>query len=156
MEYIDDALPTLSNIEEMAKAYRDSLKQKGFIFINLEEEGKNILIDEVFILLFKLRSSYRYMKGFLGSQNMLSLTEKHIDTLRNAFSVENNRGYIITCNPTKCFLNTVALERELITKLLLLSQKCEYGEELLSLIIERNKEITNNLLIENAMYCQKT
>ena len=156
MEYVDDALPTLSNIEEMARAYSLSLREKGFVFINLEEEGKNLLIDEAFLLLFKLRSSYRYMKNFLGSTNMLSLTEKHIDLMRTLFSVETNRGYIISCNQTKCFLNSVALERELITKLLLLSQKCNWGEELISIIIERNKEISKNLLIENAMYTNKT
>ena len=155
MDYMDESLPSLSNIEEMAKAYKSSLKEKGFIFFNLEEEGKNVLIDEVFTLLFKLRSSYRYMKNFLGSNIMLSLTEKHIETLRTAFSIDSNKGYILTCNPTKCFLNTIALERDLLTKLLFLSQKCDLGEEILSLIIERNKEISDNLQIENAMYSQK-
>ena len=40
MQYNDEALPTLSSIEEMAKTYSSSLKQKGFVFVNLEEEGK--------------------------------------------------------------------------------------------------------------------
>ena len=82
MEYNDEAMPSIENIEAMAKAYNASLKEKGFVFINLEEEGKNLLISEVFDILFKLRASYRYLKRFLGSDKLLSLTEHNIDYLR--------------------------------------------------------------------------
>ncbi len=155
MEYNDEAIVPFDKIEEMAKAYSSSLKEKGFVFINLEEEGKNILISEVMDLLFRLRASYRYNRNFLGAQRMLSITEKHIDNLRSIFLVEENRGYIISSNPTKCFLNAVALECELYTKTLLLSQKCEMGEELVSMIIERNRLLSNNLKIENIMQSRK-
>ena len=103
MEYNDEALISTDSIEEMARAYNLSLKEKGFIFINLEEEGKTILIDEIFEILFKLRASYRFLRNFLDSQKMLELTENQINELRSLFNVENNRGYVIKANQTKCF-----------------------------------------------------
>ena len=155
MEYNDEELPTLENFAQMAKAYNFSLKQKGFVFINLEAEGKTLLINEVFDILFKLRSSYRHLGSFLDSTIMLSLTEKHIDLLRDFFDVEENRGFFVTTNQTKCFLNTISLENTLSIKLLLLSQKCDFNEEILSMIIERAKSISQNLAIENALGSKK-
>lgn len=149
MGYDDEAIASVDTIEEMAKAYGKSLKQKGFVFINLEEHGKNLLVDEVFDLLFKLRASYRYLGTFLDSNKMLSITETHIASLRELFNIEENKGFFVANNRTKCFLNTVSLENALAIKLLLLSQKCEYGEKILSLIIERAKTISQNLSIEN-------
>lgn len=151
MEYNDEELPTLDSIAEMAKAYSFSLREKVFVFINLEAEGKNLLINEVFDILFKLRSSYRHLGSFLESSVMLSITEKHIDKLREFFDVEENRGFFVTTNQTKCFLNSISLENTLSIKLLLLSQKCDYNEEILSMIIERARAISQNLAIENAL-----
>ena len=151
MDYCDEALPTLDIIEEMAKAYSFSLKEKGFIFVNLDVEGRNLLISEVFDLLFKLRSSYRFLGSFLESSTMLSLTEKHIAKLRDLFDVEENVGYFVTTNQTKCFLNCLSLESALSIKLLLLSQKCDFNDEILSIIFERAKAINKNLAIENAL-----
>ena len=124
---------------------------RGFVFVNLEEEGKNLLVSEVFDILFKLRASYRYLKNFLGSSKMLTLTDENIDYLRSLFDVEDNRGYYISTNQTKCFLNAIALENLLNIKLLLLSQKCEHGEKLVLLIVERAKKLSQNLVIENAI-----
>ena len=151
MEYDDGAMPTLEKYEEMAKAYNISLKEKGFVFINLEEEGKNLLVDEIFDIMFKLRTSYRGMRNFMGSNAMLDLTEKHISSLRNLFGNEKNKGYFIRTNKTKCFLNSLALESMLSLKLLLLSQKCEFGSEIFSIIIDRTKHIYENLTIESAL-----
>ena len=151
MEYDDEAMPNISQFEEMAKAYNLSLKSKGFVFINLEEEGRNILLDEIFDILFKLRSSYRGMGTFMSSNTMLKLTEKHLEKLREFFDMEKNRGYFVITNKTKCFLNSIALENALSLKLLLLSQKSQYGEEILSMIFEREKYISQNLSIENAL-----
>ena len=156
MEYNDEATPSLSHIEDMAKAYNVALKNKGFVFINLEEEGKQLLLEEVLTLLFKLRSSYRTMGNFMNSNEMLALTEHHIDKLRFLFNAELNRGYFVTTHKTKCFLNSIALENMLLLKLLLFSQKCEFGNEILSIIIERTKHISENLVIENAISSKKT
>jgi len=155
MDYNDEKLPTITIIEEMAKAYNFSLKERGFVFVNLEEEGKSLLIEEILTLLFKLRASYRAMGGFLDSTSMLTLTEKHIDKLRYLFNNEQNKGYLVTTNKTKCFLNSIALENMLLMKLLLLSQKCDYGNEIISIMIERTKFISENLVVES-IFSSKT
>ena len=155
MQYNDEALPTLSSIEEMARAYSFSLKQKGFVFINLEAEGKKLLVHEIFEILFKLRASYRALGSFMGANGLLSLTEEHIAKLRNIFDIEENKGYLITTNKTKCFLNTLSLETSLSIKLLLLSQKCDENEEIIAILIERAKHISKNLEIENSLICKK-
>ena len=49
--YNDEILP--ENFEEIAKAYSNSLKKKGFVFVKLEEEEFNLLLDEINILFLK-------------------------------------------------------------------------------------------------------
>ncbi len=149
MKYNDEALVSIDYIEEMAKAYNLSLKEKGFVFLNLEEEGKSLLLDEIFDILFKLRASYRFLRNFLGVNTMLELTELQIEKLRTIFDVENNRGYVVKTNQTKCFLNVISLENQLILKMLLLSQKCQECEEIVSFIVIRTKTLSKNLEIEN-------
>ena len=151
MQYDDEAMPFANQIEEMAKAYILSLKDNGFVFINLEEEGKNLLLDEIFDILFRLRASYRSMGRFMSSNEMLDMTENHITKLRQLFEAQNNKGFFATTNKTKCFLNSIALENNLNIKLLLLSQKCQFGKDLMEIIIEREKNIYENLAIENVI-----
>ena len=149
MQYDDEALPTLTNFEEMARAYNLSLKEKGFVFVNLEQEGKNLLVADVFDLFFRLRASYRYLGSFMSSKKLLEQTEADISQLRSIFDFGENKGYYITTNVTKCFLNALSLENKLSLKLLLLSQKCEVNDIILSIIIQREKMLSQILEIEN-------
>lgn len=137
MEYNDELIPTPENYEKMAKAYSNALKEKGFVFIRLSNEDFCFLIDEIFDILFKLRSSYRYLKGFMGSDKFLELNEEQIEELRDIFSYSKNRAFQIRTNKTKCFLNTVSLETRLILKLNELAQKSEYFEKLSSIASKR-------------------
>ena len=49
--YDDELLP--ENFEQIAKAYSKTLKNKGFVFVRLEEEEFNLLLCEVFVLIAK-------------------------------------------------------------------------------------------------------
>lgn len=148
MEYNDEAIANLEAFEEMAKAYHLSLKDQGFVFLNLEEEGKSLLIEEVFDILTKLKVSYKNLGCFFDSQNMLSLTNDDLENISKMFSVKPSCNfYVSNLNKTKCFINSISLENELILKLLFLSQKCEYGKEILQIIIKRTKYISKNLNI---------
>lgn len=155
MVYNDEQVADLSQIEDMAKAYNSAMKEKGFVFVNLDELGKNLLAKEVLEILFKLRASYRAMKGFLSSNIMYDQTCEHIEKIRTLFLIEDNKGFVITCNTTKCFLNAISLEQQLCTKLLLLAQKCTDGEMLISLLFERNEKLAHILKIENCMFTSK-
>lgn len=155
MVYDDEKIADLSQIENMAKEYNNMLKEKGFVFVNLDEIGKNMLVKEVMETLFKLRASYRSMQNFLSSLSMYELTNNHIEKMRQLFSIEENTGFFVRCNNTKCFLNSVSLENNLTTKLLFLSQKCGFGEEIFEMIFERTKLLSSNLAIENCLFSNK-
>ena len=152
MEYNDEAVADFKIYEQMAKEYHLSLKEKGFVFFNLEDEGKNLLVEEVFDILSKLKASYKFLGSFFDSQNMLALTNEDIEILSKIFSCQHSSNiYISNNNKTKCFVNSIALENELILKLLFLSQKCEHGKELMKIIIKRTKYISKNLSIPYLM-----
>lgn len=137
MEYDDFVCPTPDEYEVLAKAYSDSLKEKGFIFVRLDNEGVNILIDEVFDLMFKLRASYRSIGNFMGCDKFYNLNEEQIDILRTKFNYKQNRGFKVNWNKTKCFLNAISLENRLLIKLFLLAQKSDEYEFLVGLIFQR-------------------
>ncbi len=137
MEYNDFVCPTPDEYEVLAKAYSDSLKEKGFVFVRLDNESVNVLVDEVFDLLFKLRASYRSLGSFMGADRFYDLNEEQIEVMRNMFSYKQNRGFKMSWNKTKCFLNTVSLENRLLIKLFLLAQKSEEYEKLMGLCFQR-------------------
>lgn len=137
MEYNDFACPTPDEYENLAKAYMQSLRDKGFVFISLENEAQKMLVDEVFDLLFKLRASYRALGSFMGSDKFYQLNEEQIEVLRDMFSYTHNRGFRIAWNKTKCFLNCISLENKLLIKMFLLAQKSQEYESLVGLCFQR-------------------
>ena len=143
MEYNDFACPTPDEYEVLAKAYTNALKQKGFIFVRLDSEGVNVLVDEVFDLLFKLRSTYSALGSFLGANNFYRLNEEQIDIMRTMFDYKHNRSFKMNWNKTKCFVNSISLENRLIMKMLLLAQKSDEYEKLLGLCFQRMRMSTD-------------
>ena len=63
--YNDELLP--ENFEQMAKAYSQNLKNKGFVFIRLEEEEFNLLLSEIFVLFAKMKACLNHLDKFLDS-----------------------------------------------------------------------------------------
>lgn len=137
MEYDDFACLKPDEYETLARAYASSLKEKGFIFVQLDSEGKEILIDEMFDLMFKLRASYRALGRFMGCDRFYALNEEQLALLREKFDYKQNRGFQMRWNKTKCFLNTISLENRLLIKIFLLAQKSDEFEFLVGLIFQR-------------------
>ena len=52
--YDDEMLP--EDFEEIAKAYSQSLKKRGFVFVHLDQEELSFLVDEVLICLAKMKA----------------------------------------------------------------------------------------------------
>ncbi len=149
MKYYDDEIASCESFEKMARSYSASLKEQGFLFIKLENEEFRYLVDEVFELFFKLKSSYGFMKKFMNSEEMNNLTEEQIEDLRSIFNFQKNKAFKIKTNLTKCFLNTLSLECELLYKLNLLAHKSEKISELSSLASDRLITMNKNLKIDN-------
>lgn len=137
MEYNDFCCPTPDEYEALAKAYSNSLKEKGFIFVHLEGESVRVLVDEVMDLMFKLRSSYRALGTFMGADKFYALNEEQIDYLRDMFDYKQNRAFKVNFNKTKNFVNCISLENRLLIKLFLLAQKSENYEKLVGLCFQR-------------------
>lgn len=137
MEYNDELHPTPDEYEKLARAYSASLKDKGFVFIRLDMEDYNFLLDEIFDIMFKLRASYRALNKFLESDRFNDLNEEQIAKLRELFDYKKNRGFRIRSDKTKTLLNCISLESKLIMKLNQLAQKCDYFEEISKLCAER-------------------
>lgn len=146
--YNDDCLAGPEEFERMAKAYSNALKDKGFLFVSLNNENFDFLIDEVFDILFKLQSSYHFLNGFLGSDKFLELTKQQIEILRKEFNYEKNRAFKLRTNNTKCFLNNISLESKLLLKLGELAKKSGKFEEISSLCEKRILLLIENFNIE--------
>ena len=156
MEYDDEKLPSLDAMAEIAKAYSNNLKQQGFVFVKLSDEEFSFLIEEVFDLLFKLRSSYRALNGFMGSQKLYELNEMQINELRNLFQYKTNRAFQVKTNKTKCFINTFSLECKLILKLNDLAYKSEQVEKISKLLNQRLTFLSENYEIYGVFSNLKT
>ena len=144
MEYDDEKLPSLEVMPELAKAYSNSLKEQGFVFIKLSNEEYSFLIDEVFDTLFKLRSSYKFLNNFMESKKLYNLNEEQIDILRDLFSYKTNRAFQVKTNRTKCFINTFSLEFKLVLKLNELAYKSEKIEEISKILNKRLQILAEN------------
>lgn len=152
MEYNDNLFPTPEDYEKMAKAYNLSLKNQGFVFIKLNDENYAFLIDEVFDLLFKLRSMYKYLGSFMGADSCYKINEQQIENLRLLFNFNKNRLFQIRTNKTKCFLNCISCENLLNIKLSELAQKSGHIEELSKMIQERMLNLYENLKVEGVFF----
>ena len=74
-----------NDFEEMAKAYSKNLKKKGFVFIRLEEEEFSLLVDEVLVLLAKMKASLIRLKNRLKSDKLMNRLEGFEEKLLQKF-----------------------------------------------------------------------
>lgn len=138
MEYNDEQLLSISQYETMAKAYSQKLKEKGFFFVQIDASENNALACEIFELLLKLKSSLFHLANFLGTGRLYSLNERHIKAFQTLYPDCNQiNRYKIRGDKTKCFLNMLSLENELIAKLFMLSASSSFASQLERMINER-------------------
>ena len=80
--YNDEILP--ENFEEIAKAYSNSLKKKGFVFVKLEEEEFNLLLDEINILFLKMLACLEKLDKIFNSKKLkIAIVESKKNYLKN-------------------------------------------------------------------------
>ena len=138
MEYNDEMLLSPEMYSEMAKAYADAIKKQGFIFVNLENNNYQSILQEVFSILSLLRDNLFALGGFLGTSALYNLNEKHILTLQKLFDCDFPYKKVKLFNDkTKLFLNAISLENILINKLVDLAFHCDKTKEIVNLIKER-------------------
>lgn len=119
--YNDELLP--DNFEEIARAYSKNLKKKGFVFIRLEEEEFSLLVDEVLVLLAKMRACLVRLEKRLSSKKLMNRLFCFEERLTQRFDNKKPHNFKCVENENNAFLSLVSIENTLILKLLSLSVK---------------------------------
>lgn len=119
--YDDELLP--ENFEQIARAYSKTLKNKGFVFVRLEEEEFNLLLSEVFVLICKMQACLKRLKGQLDSRVLDEKLKTSRHMLEEKFGQKNPHEFVCVEDENMAFLSLVAIENTLIIKLMLLSVK---------------------------------
>ena len=120
-EYNDELLP--ENFEQIAKAYSKSLKDKGFIFIRLDEEEYKLLISEVFVLLAKMRACCIRLDNLIDSSLLKCQIDEALKLLYEKFGTPKIHLFKCVEDENLTFLSLVGIENLLIIKLMILSVK---------------------------------
>lgn len=120
-EYNDFLMP--ERFEEMAKAYSQSLKKQGFVFVRLEDEEFNLLLNEVLIILEKMRACLKKLEKQIDSNQLRKKLDSAQAMLCERFNIRPSLDFKYSGNENAAFLCMVGLENLLITKLLLLAIK---------------------------------
>lgn len=119
--YDDELLP--ENFEQIAKAYSKTLKNKGFVFVRLEEEEFNLLLCETFVLISKMQACLKKLDGFVDSHVLAEKLHTSKKMLEEKFGQKNPHKFACVEDENMAFLSLVAIENTLIIKLMLLSVK---------------------------------
>lgn len=119
--YNDELLP--NDFEEMARAYSKHLKKKGFVFVKLENEEFSLLVDEILVLIAKMKACLLRLKKQLDSQKLMERLDSFEARISNQF--ENKKPHNFKCveNENQAFLSLVSIENMLVLKLMSLSLK---------------------------------
>ena len=129
--YDDEMLP--EDFEEIAKAYSQSLKKRGFVFVHLDQEELSFLVDEVLICLAKMKACLKNLVHIQSVvlQNKLAEIERFC-----CDKFDNKKPHNFDCveNENQCFLMLVALENFLVVHLLKLCDKKFYPSDFKNMI----------------------
>ena len=121
--YNDELMP--NNFEEIAKAYSQTLKDKGFVFIRLQEEEFHLLIDEILVVISKMKSCLTRLNNRLDAGDLASLLEQAEKRLCSTFGNKKPHKFNCVESESNAFLCLISLENLLILKLMILSTKSE-------------------------------
>ncbi len=113
----------VENFEEVARAYAKSLKNKGFVFIKLQQEDFSMLLDEISIIFGKLLASFEILSQKIDCNIILNETQKEYRHFRKLFDYQSVHKFSSDMNYSQTFLAVFALENLLNQKILLLAQK---------------------------------
>ena len=117
-----------SDFEQIARAYSKSLKERGFVFVRLEEEEFNLLVDEIFLIIAKVQACLKKLSQFLNSQILQQSLEESENKLEKTFGKVKKHKFECKEEPNMAFLTLISLENLLLLKLMMLSVKSEQLE----------------------------
>lgn len=119
--YNDELLP--QNFEEIARAYSKTLKNKGFVFVRLEEEEFNLLLSEIFVLIAKMQACLKKLRHRLSAEELEEKLKNAKTGLEQRFGRSSAHAFEYVQDENCAFLTLVAIENTIVIKLMLLSVK---------------------------------
>ena len=119
--YNDELLP--DNFEVIAKAYSKSLKDKGFVFVRLEEEEFDLLLQEMYVIIAKMRACLQSLHKLFDSKQLLDRLTKAQSVLEEKFGKKKPHKFVCVEKENLAFLSLISLASTLVVKLMLLSVK---------------------------------
>lgn len=120
-EYNDEMMP--DDFENLAKAYAKSLKNKGFVFISLQEEEFHLLLGEILVIIAKMQACLQKLDNVLDSGLLKERLSKAQQLLCEKFDYKKPHKMKCVEKENVAFLNLISLENLLILKIMLLSVK---------------------------------
>lgn len=146
--YDDEKLTEAENFELMAKAYSKSLKNKGFVFVKLEEEEFSLLLDEVAIFFKKIVACMIRLRGEVDCSVLWDATEKQFKAFCDKFDIHKEYHFKSIESSEKSFLSLISLENHLTLKLMLLSMKSGELEFCHEIIVSRARIYADSFACE--------
>lgn len=119
--YNDELLP--ESFEQMAKAYSKTLKDKGFVFIRLDEEEFELLLSEIFVIIAKMQACIIKLERYVEGKILFEKLDRAKEQLACRFGKKKPHKFICVENENSAFLSLVALYGTLNIKLMLLAVK---------------------------------
>ncbi len=120
-KYNDEMMP--DDFEAIAKAYSKSLKNKGFVFIRLEEEEFRLLLGEILVIIAKMLACLKKLDKALDSELLKERLCEAQKLLCEKFDYKKPHKMKCVENENSAFLSLISLENLLILKTMLLSIK---------------------------------
>ena len=146
-ENFDDELMP-SNFEKIARAYSKAIKTKKFVFVNLEKEEFNFLVNEVLVLLSKMQACLTHLKKYVECDFLEKTLCEVLSSFCNKFNKKTPHKFNCVANENSAFLCLVGLENTLVLKLMLLALKSEEIELCQNAIASISSVFAESLSIE--------
>ena len=147
MENYDDE-KLADNFEQMARAYSKSLKDKGFVFVKLQEEEFGLLIDEISVIFAKIKACFEKLEGYLDCNVIKNLTYQNENDFKEKFGVTKTYLFKNISSSNDSFLSLISLENLLTLKLMILSIKSGELEFCHSIITKRTRIYAQSFQVE--------
>ena len=111
------------NFEVMAKEYSQRLKDKGFVFVKLQEEEFEFLIDEILVLFEKMKACLNRLNLRFDSQKLFSKIENCQNLICGKYDKIKPHKLRCVADENSAFFALVSCQNSLTIKTLSLSTK---------------------------------
>lgn len=145
-KYNDFLLP--EDFEVVAKEYSKKLKNKGFVFIKLQEEEFGFLINEILVLFEKMKACLKRLNLRFDSQKLHSKIDFCQNEICGKYGKIKPHKLKCVASESEAFLSLVSCQNTLTIKSLSLSNKSGDLEFWQNIVFSISKIFAESFLCE--------